>query len=241
MACMPGEAAELYSDAVHTQQCYCPCAHREGVMHAGAVQGTGNTAPSSLGKHPARSAGPGRAWIVNTMPTKPAVSSATPSERGPTSFSCSTVLRRWILPAQPAPPLKDSPSDSGAIARSAASGCSQAIQTITLSALWAARRQSHTRRQAAIQLPPWCRQSARAPLRCAACSQERDPVQAEAQTTAGRGTGKGMEHTPPRKMRVAHWPPSTTAAMDRHIHLAGLARLNQVDRTALAGPPSALV
>ena len=32
------------------------------------------------------------------MPTKLAVSSATPSERGPTSDSCSRVLRQWILP-----------------------------------------------------------------------------------------------------------------------------------------------
>ena len=39
-------------------------------------------------------------WMVNTMPTKPAVSSATPSERGPTSFSCSMVLRMCTLPAQ---------------------------------------------------------------------------------------------------------------------------------------------
>lgn len=38
--------------------------------------------------------------MVNTMPTKPAVSSATPSDLGPTSFSCSSVLRQWILPAQ---------------------------------------------------------------------------------------------------------------------------------------------
>ena len=66
-------------------------------------------------------------------------------------------------------------------------------------------------------------------------------MQAEAHGTAGRESGERVEHTPPRKMRVAHWPPSTTAAMDRHIHLAGLARLNQVDRTALAGSPSALV
>lgn len=38
-------------------------------------------------------------WMVKTMPTKLAVSSATPSERGPTSDSCSRVLRQWILPA----------------------------------------------------------------------------------------------------------------------------------------------
>ena len=38
-------------------------------------------------------------WMVNTMPTKPAVSSATPMDLGPTSFSCSRVLRQWIFPA----------------------------------------------------------------------------------------------------------------------------------------------
>lgn len=36
--------------------------------------------------------------MVNTMPTKLAVSSATPSERGPTSDSCSRVFRQWIFP-----------------------------------------------------------------------------------------------------------------------------------------------
>jgi hypothetical protein len=38
-------------------------------------------------------------WMVKTMPTKPAVSSATPSDLGPTSCSWSRVLRQWILPA----------------------------------------------------------------------------------------------------------------------------------------------
>ncbi len=36
----------------------------------------------------------------------------------------------------------------------------------------------------------------------------------------------------PFNMRVADWPPSATAATDRHIHLPGFARLNQVDSTA---------
>ena len=39
-------------------------------------------------------------WMVKTMPTKAAVRSATPRERGPTSDSCSLVLRQWILPAR---------------------------------------------------------------------------------------------------------------------------------------------
>ena len=38
-------------------------------------------------------------WIVNTMPTKPAVNSETPRERGPTSLSCSAVFLTWNLPA----------------------------------------------------------------------------------------------------------------------------------------------
>lgn len=36
---------------------------------------------------------------MNTMPTKPAVNKDTPIDRGPTSFSCSIVLRTWIFPA----------------------------------------------------------------------------------------------------------------------------------------------
>ena len=38
--------------------------------------------------------------MVNTMPTKAAVSSETPSEAGPTKASCSFVFRQCSLPAQ---------------------------------------------------------------------------------------------------------------------------------------------
>ena len=39
-------------------------------------------------------------WMVNTMPTNAAVSRHTPSERGPTRLSCSSVLRQCTLPAR---------------------------------------------------------------------------------------------------------------------------------------------
>lgn len=39
-----------------------------------------------------------RTWMVNTMPTKPAVSRETPRERGPTSLSCSTVFLKCTRP-----------------------------------------------------------------------------------------------------------------------------------------------
>ena len=43
-------------------------------------------------------------WMVNTMPTKPAVSSATPMDLGPTSFSCSRCCANGSsLQHRPAP------------------------------------------------------------------------------------------------------------------------------------------
>ena len=148
------KAAELYLDAVHTQQCYCPCACREGVMHAGAIHGIGNTAPCSNGEHPARNARPGHAWIVNTMPTKPAVSSATPSERGPTSFSCSTVLRRWILPAQPAPPFQQQPQQLVSVSRGPLQQDAPKRPTTPLRLLCGCTEASHMGKRAASHLPP---------------------------------------------------------------------------------------
>ena len=37
-------------------------------------------------------------WMVKTMPTNAEVSSATPRELGPTSFSCSAVFFQCTLP-----------------------------------------------------------------------------------------------------------------------------------------------
>ena len=158
-----GSTAELYSDAVHTQQCCCLCACRESVMHACAIHGIGNRAPCSNGEHPARNARPGRAWIVNTMPTKPAVSSATPSERGPTSFSCSTVLRRWILPAQRAPPCQQQPQPLVSVSLRQLQQDAPQRPTTPLRQLCGCTEASRMGKRAVSHLPLRCLHSARAP------------------------------------------------------------------------------
>ena len=131
----------------------------------------------------------GRAWMVNTMPTKPAVSSATPSERGPTSFSCSTVLRRWTLPARPRRPSAGSQREP----RVSQGGLQQTAQETHATFLPALRRHGscRKRRHAALQLLLKDQYSAMAPCE-AECCHEWDLVQAEARKTAQEKTGRGL-------------------------------------------------